>query len=500
MPTFHSGLHHRSRPHGHPRRHATVAVAGTVLLALIALLVFMADEARAGQILWSKGGQIWTMNDDGTNQRVLVPLSAAPGMTSLRTPSVHPGGTVVAFEGSTTANQVTRTGLCGTFPNTYSCTTFHYGFNGTGVYRLESGVVTRLTPAPAYCWNCSASSNQPEPKADGSIVHLFDHCQGFLDDGTYDCVSAVKDTAGTVFPSCSDVDSPAPNPANGAQVVFTGCFVTGQPALVVTSPGGAGEHVIGCDEATQWDPSWSAAGDLVVASEISNTDPGLWIYGTSNTDCTGAVSRYALSAPASVSFDSPRFVGSDRIVFGSGGELWSIAASCNGCVFPANATQLTTGGDNYEPAWTAAAPAAVPPVGAAPTPTPAPTPPAGGTGTPGADTTPPVPVLRKTAKRQRVLKQSRRIIVKASANEAATIQISGKIELTKKTKRTLKAISRPLPATITTTIKIKLTSKMIASLRAQWAKRRVPVAVLKVRVVDAAGNATESTRRISLAP
>ncbi len=476
--------------------------ARRLVLVAVAVAVVIPVAPASGTIVWSKGGDLWAMHDDGSVPHLLIPKSAAPGMTTLQNPGVHPAGTTVTFEGSTTANQVSRLGLCGTFPWQYSCTTYHFGFNATGVYRWAGGAtVERLTGAPSYCFNCSASSIAPEPRSDGAVAYAFQHCQGFLDEGSYACVGAVKSTSSEAYPACTDLpDEPSPNPAAPSQLVYAGCTSGGNDALIVTGPDRAGEHVIGCDDAEQTDPSWSPSGDAVVAAE-GGTDPGIWVYGAGNTACFAGSLRHAVVAPAGVTFSSPRFAGG-RIVFEAQGDIWSVPSTCNTCAFPGAATKLTTGGDNKDPAWTAADLAT--PVfgsgGSAGTGTGA------GTGagtTPGAtipgaaiDATPPALLLTATA-RQRILRQRKSILLKIRASEAATLTITGTIAVPG-TDPKLKSVKRALPAGKTVTVRITVSAKALRAIRRAWARGRKAVAVLRITLRDAAGNTTKTTKRIAL--
>lgn len=473
-----------------------MAARALVLVALTAVCALHAAPVGAGTIVWSKGGDLWAMQDDGSAPHLLIPKSAAPGMTTLQNPGVHPAGTTVTFEGSTTANQVSRLGLCGTFPWQYSCTTFHWGFNATGVYRWTGGnTVERLTGEPAYCFNCTASSVAPEPRGDGAITYGFQHCQGFLDDGTYACVGAVKSTSNEAYPSCTDLpDEPSPNPASPSQLVYSGCTSAGNDALIVTGPDRAGEHVVGCDDAAQSDPSWSPSGDAVVVAE-GGTDPGIWVYGAGNTACFAGSLRHAVVAPAGVPFSSPRFVGG-RIIFEAQGEVWSVPATCDTCAFPSSATQLTTGGDNKDPAWTAAAIATPAFAQAGPgDPGPATAP---GTTVPGAsvDVTAPALLLTATA-RQRILRQRKSIVLKVRSSEAATLTVTGVVSVPG-TDPKLKTVKRALPAGKAVTVRIAVSAKALRTIRRAWARRRKAVAVLRIALRDAAGNTTRTTKRITL--
>lgn len=459
----------------------------------LAWLAWGTVESAVGQIVWSKGGEIWTMNDDGTGARTLVPLSATPGMVSLRSPGTDLSSGTVLFEGSTDANHITRTGLCGTLPFTYTCFTFHDGFNATGVYRWTAGTTQRLSAAPAYCWNCTDVFSDPVPRPNDSVVSTFTHCQGFVDEGSYDCVGAVQASSGEAYPSCDDVSQATPNPANPSQLVHTGCASGGNPALVVTGPNRSGERVVACDDTEQTGPSWSTDGSQIVAAE-GGTEPGIWIYGAANTACFTGSLRYAVVTPPGTVADSPRFIGSSgRIVFEAGGELWTAAANCDHCAFPGAATQLTTGGNNHEPSWTSN-PLTVPLTG---TPPGGATPP-GGTPAPGPtpDTTVPTLNAGKTPSTQRV-GSKQHLTLTLTASEAATLTVTGTIKVAGKDP-VLARTTAALAAGSRTTVRVKLGTKAMKALRREWAKRRTPVAKLQLALRDAAGNVSTVKRQVKL--
>ena len=485
--------HQPVHPSGPRGRHIQLAALAALVLALFGLLAFGAEHARGGELLWSKGGEIWTMHDDGSGQRLLIALAAAPGMSALRNPAVHPSGSTVMVQGDTKMNEVSRLGLCGTFPYTYSCTTWHTGFNSSGTYRWQNGALQRLTGQPSYCFDCSDGPVEPEPRADASAVSAFMHCQGFLDLGSYSCVGALQSSGGESYPSCDDLpSSPSPNPVDGLQVAYTGCRSGGNDALVVTRPGRADERVIGCDDATQSDPAWSPDGSQVVDAE-GGTEPGLWVYGSGNNGCFTGSLRHAVVAPSGTSFDSPRFAGPNTIVFEASGELWSVPASCNGCPFT-SARQLTTGGNNHEPAWTAAAIPAGPAGSPSPTPTPGPA------ATPTPTPLPAAPVVRVTGTApQRVLRQRNAISLNLRADRSASATITGRIQVRGKDP-VLRPVTKSLPAGKRVTVKIILRGKALTAVRAVLRGRRSATAVLTLTFRSEAGGVATTTKRITLKP
>lgn len=473
------------RPAGFGKRARRFAA----LLGATLLLGAVAAGTASATIVWSKGGDIWAMNDDGSGQRLLIPKSAAPGMDALRTPATSAAGASVLFSGETTRNKITRTGICGTFPYTYPCFTTHYGFYFSGIYRWDGGAVQRLSPEPSYCWNCSDGTVDPEPRPDGTYVAAFSRCQGFLDDSSYDCVGSIVSSGLGPYPALCNgegltgtlPDGPSPNPVAPSQIVYAGCGAGGEPsALIVTDPNRAGERIVACDDVTQADPAWSPGGDAIVAAE-GGAEAGLWVYGAANSGCYTGQLRHAVVAPPEVSLSSPRFVGSERIVFAAQGELWTVPASCNGCPYPGNATKLTSGADNSGPSWTSN-PLLVPPPPVAPA--------------AAADKRAPKLTI-KLSKRQRILRQAGKLVLKLRADEACKVTVQGKLILPGKD-LALKKVTRSLPAGKLTTVKLKLSAKAMKAVKAAWRRGKTPVAALRILAKDSSDNSVTKAPRIKL--
>jgi hypothetical protein len=331
-------------------RPSSVRRVAALTAAAVGCLV-AAQPASAGQIVWEKGGSgnaaIWVMDDDGQNQRPLITLGDAPGMSFIGSPHVHPlGGQAVVFKGSTTQNSVTFGS------RTYS------GNNATGVYRWAEGTTTRLSPPPSPCsttnTGCTTFETDPEAAADGSYVSQ----SGILVGGSsstdfhYELTRGSLATGATSeFPTqCSDdsnvsygPESPSPNPVNPAEVAYGGCDPeiegsdygiwiktdTGMPSLIADS-----------GEALR-DAAWKLDGSAVL---VVAADSGIYEVARD-----GNSARQVFAGEAS----NPRDIGG-RILFESGWELYTLPADCNACTL-ASATQLTSGGDNGPGAWTSAA-------------------------------------------------------------------------------------------------------------------------------------------------
>jgi hypothetical protein len=313
-------------------------------------LAFAAAPASAGTIVWDKGDEIWAMLDDGSYS---APIASAYelGMSSLGDPHVAPDGDVVVFDGNTNQFSHTTNG------------TFHCGFGCAGVYRWQNGQSVRLSAPPNNGDGAvSTFDHEPEVGANGRFVYTFFGCAGYVGVyGTYDCTTGVwsenidgtdaRDYGG----ACDDgPSSPSPNPANAAEVAYVGCDDANYDyGLWVSGENNANTRLIGAAAVPIEHPSWRSDGQQIVNVERGGSEPGLWIV-----QAAGAPGfRHVLADPAGNDFSSPRFMGpaQDRVIFGAAGELWTIPASCTAatCSFPASATQVTTGGDNSAPAWTA---------------------------------------------------------------------------------------------------------------------------------------------------
>ena len=77
-------------------------LAAAVVVGAIALA---APSLAAATIVYRHGGDIWTMNDNGTGAHALVTTAQIPGAGpwTIGAPDVLPGGAVVVFTGTTNA-------------------------------------------------------------------------------------------------------------------------------------------------------------------------------------------------------------------------------------------------------------------------------------------------------------------------------------------------------------------------------------------------------------
>ena len=385
-----------------------------------AALSLVAAPARAGQIVYAHGGELWAMNDDGSGQRQL--LGAAGGGVSIKSYrgggdqalSVQPGGTGIAFTGS-------PGGTCG--PQTSNC---------PALYSLLAGKLTRLTAPSASCGSvtvgCASEEENPAVTADGRVVYnrldvasaftCLYYC-GFTGDYSEAYYSRRLDgsDAPLAWPVPAegggdgltpDFEGPsASDPADPSILAYQGNFFgsghgpatpgTSYPLDLdhsAVSPASASQPSY--DDEFIYGLSFSGDGSLVADVETGN-DRGIWVYPSGQSWESGAAGSYywALEDPDNGHgeildhyVEGLAFVGESELVFGASYNLYEIPARCwsvdpggaePNCHFPQDATQLTSDGSaatpDTDPAWTAS----TTPIAAVSSPTPTPSP----TSTPG---------------------------------------------------------------------------------------------------------------------
>lgn len=331
-------------------KHIGVAVA-----MLVASLAFT-GVASAGYFVFTKGDDLWVARDDGsqpsmimTAQSVKVP---AFGFAELIKPAVLPGGDAVAVESRNS--------------------------DTSRVYTFEAGKVT-LAGAGAANSVVASWSSAPDVTSDRRVLFEAGAVAIVGGCGLYGCgwdgaalggfrwAGIDGSPGGDVIAGCTDATNPNANPVNPGLVAHTGCtelvkdpskpYDWGTTVWEVLSTDGTSATLMTWDDKKQLDVGWSPDGSRIVVAE-QGEDPGLWTYPVRaqgwpiTEDLPGATYALALAADDST---SPVFVGTDRIAFVAGGDIWTIPATLSGGSFPASATRVTSLGGITGVAWTSAA-------------------------------------------------------------------------------------------------------------------------------------------------
>ena len=354
----------------------------TILLALaFAAFAAFASPALAGQIVYNTepadgDAQIRVMNDDGSNDRLLVHEDDIPGAESIYKPYVSPDGSTVVFQARTPGP-----GSGGVF-----C-----GFRCSGIYAYSGGTVTRISQDPIDCPPGDLCLGlDVDPRITGGGTHLFYQLIYGEPGGSYGTPQTTTtnyyrtmapgggDEVEVPHTSCGEGSSVTPNPAADGQFATSAyCVGTGgMYSLKILDMNGS-EQTLGFDDADFSNPAFRGDGEVLVGAEDGG-DPGLWLYPRdgSNPRHLAAIGWDSDIRP----FDtSPTFVGNDRVAFIHGETIRAIPTSCDACSLDsADVIASATAVDAI--AWTSQdipSPAVQTPVdggGGNPTPTPAPRP------------------------------------------------------------------------------------------------------------------------------
>ncbi|HEX8083189.1 MAG TPA: hypothetical protein VF529_02800 [Solirubrobacteraceae bacterium] len=384
----------------------------TLLLAtVLASLCASAGPAFAGQIVYSTEpadgeAQIRVMNDDGSNDRLLVHEDDIPGAESVYKPYVSPDGDTVVFQARTPS------------PGGYGV---YCGFRCSGIYAYRDGVVTRVSQAPTDCPPgdlCVGLDTDPRVTGDGS--HLFYQLIYGEPGGAYGTPQTISrnyyrtmepgggDEVEVPETSCGKGSAATPNPAVEGQFATSAYCLNGNYALkVLDVGGGAGsEATLGYDDAEFSEPAFRGDGELLVGAEDGG-DPGIWLY---RRDASGASRLVALAWDSdSRPFNSsPTFVGKDAVAFVHGGSIRTASTSCDSCSLDSTAVLASPPGVDAI-AWTSRSiPDRVVDTGSEPSDgggsnpvaTPRPTTPPAGNPTPPQNT--PAPLVLKTPARAKL--------------------------------------------------------------------------------------------------
>jgi hypothetical protein len=323
----------------------------TVLLAT-ALTAFAASAAPAlaGQIVYSTepadgDAQIRVMNDDGSNDRLLVHEDDIPGAQSVYKPYVSPDGATVVFQARTPSP-----GGSGVF-----C-----GFRCSGIYAYSGGQVTRISQAPADCPPGDLCLGlDTDPRITGGGSHLFYQLIYGEPGGSYGTPQTIShDYYRTMAPGGEEVEVPAsscgkgsgatPNPAVEGQFATSVYCMNGTYALKVLDLSGA-EQTIGYDDGTFSDPAFRGDGQALVGAEEGG-DPGLWLYPRDGSDPRrlAAITWDSTLRPFQT---SPTFVGDGKVAFLHGETIRTVSTSCGPCSLDSTDTLGTRAGIDAI-AWT----------------------------------------------------------------------------------------------------------------------------------------------------
>jgi hypothetical protein len=482
-----------------------------VLIAVVLSLIVFAAPASAGQIVFEQDSEIWAMNDDGSNQHRIASAAQVPGMISLGSPAADASG-VVVFSAKWAQGEAERThwdpdgpaGTCGAY-----C---------VGVYKLENGSATRLSPDPYGCPlnPCLISQDDPELVPGGGPVVLSNF---FANAGTTGCgfswcitnteekILSQARTGGSQTDfgaACDGADDPSPKPDGSGVIAYIGCENSGQKAVIVSGPNGAGAQVASYDDVTQKDPSWKPDGSGVLTAENGN-DPGVWL---SPVPAAAGTPPVRIVADPSETITSPRFIGNDKVAYVFNHDIWVVPASCVDCA-PTSGTNLTTSGKAGDFGWTPATsiralgdvPGGTNPGGTNPGGTnPGGTNP-GGTNPGGGDTTSPAisgaGLVGKT-KLAAALKKGFTMSITTSEGGTATINgvVSGKDAKGLKLAATKTAASGK--ATFVGAGKHAVKLRFTKKAQKKFKKTKKLKLTLQINVVDAAGNKGTTSAKLTL--
>jgi hypothetical protein len=366
-------------------------IAG-IWVAMIVSAAF-ASSAMAGEIVYIHGGDLWAMNDNGTDQHVLLtarqvggPIGQpdlGQGYSGL---SVQPNGTAVVFDANVAVPGCT--GYCSTVPD-------------PGLYTLIGGVVKRLSAPLSTCGDsaaqCEAADVDPAVTTSGRVVYVHESavvcgqgCATTSSEILSRAMNGSDSPARWPLPSSEPPEGAggiiqgtlASDPVDPARIAYSGGFVLGlpfgqacgtdretdcYPIDIADSDGKLVAQPSVDDTLGYAGLSFSQNGSLIADLESGN-NPGVWVYPTGqNYSQKSPAPRFTwavASGTGTQAITGPAFVGNDELVFSVDHNLYRIPASC--WATPANtsdpapncdtATSLTTNGTasdpNTAPVWT----------------------------------------------------------------------------------------------------------------------------------------------------
>ena len=325
-------------------RRAALASALTTLLA-------GAATAHAGQIVYNTepqdgDAQIRVMNDDGTNDRLLVHEDEIPGAEAVLSPFVSPDGTTVVFTARTPG------------PNSGG---LYCGFRCVGIYAYRDGRITRISQDAIDCVGgdpCFGLDTRPRITGDGANV-FYELVYGEpTGSGTPDIIGTryfrsmtPGDGGETEIPPtvCGKSTNVAPNPLVGGEYVTSAYCDNGAYALKVMRMDGTQVQDLAADDDEFANPAVRRDGRMVAAAE-GGGDPGLWVYDRQSPDIHRVVS-VGWNVDNAPFESSPTFVGTDRLAFLRDDAIRIAPVSCDDCTL-GQTTVLAQRADVDTIAWT----------------------------------------------------------------------------------------------------------------------------------------------------
>jgi hypothetical protein len=302
-----------------------------LLATTLAALAASAAPALAGQIVYSTepadgDAQIRVMNDDGSNDRLLVHEDDIPGAESVYNPYVSPNGDTVVFQARTPS------------PGGYGV---YCGFRCSGIYAYSGGTITRISQDPTDCAPGDLCLGlDVDPRITGGGGTLFYEMIYGEPGGQYGTPQTIStnyyrtmapgggDEVEVPETSCGKGSNVTPNAAVDGQFATSTYCLNGDYSLKVLDMNGA-EETIGFDDAEFADPVFRGDGEVLAGAE-DGADPGLWLYPRdgSNPHRLAAITWDSDHRPF---YANPTFVGSDTVAFIHGDTIRTVPTSCDSC-------------------------------------------------------------------------------------------------------------------------------------------------------------------------
>ena len=192
---------------------ATLRLAVAAASAAL-LLAATGSSASAGYFVFDKGPDVWLSRDDGSGAGVLI-TSQSVNEASIGKPAVQPGGDAVAAESfNSDAARV------------YSWVAGKATLVGRGGVSAQGNLIV------------GGGSHEPDVTADGRVVFSFTTVARSGECGIFGCASEGQAAGGfrstaldgsapaDILASCEQAGNPTANPANPAQIAYTGCDTT----------------------------------------------------------------------------------------------------------------------------------------------------------------------------------------------------------------------------------------------------------------------------------